>query len=311
MPRPSKKKRQQWQQRAAIVAVALGLFVIAGLAAHFVPGLKSQAVITLMPEPQCSDRFDNDGDGKNNYPLDPGCSDAQDNQEADSSAGPCDDNTDNDNDGTKDWPQDPGCPAKTDQSELGPAQCDNGIDDDGDFQIDTRDSGCTGPSDTNEGAAACEDALDNDGDGLFDFPDDPGCYAKYDSSELGTTVCDNGIDEDRDGKKDCADPSCSFEGVCTPSYTSESDDVLRSACGDKRDNDGDGTADFTSTAFLGVLMPLLPPDPGCSSALDDSERSLRECDDGFDNDGDGGADVPNDLDCSNPSDNSETLYGRQ
>jgi CSLREA domain-containing protein len=47
------------------------------------------------------------------------------------------------------------------------------------------------------------------------------------------------------------------------------------ACNDGIDNDGDGLVDY-------------PADPGCSSALDDSEKSpLLPCDDGIDNDGDG------------------------
>ena len=47
-------------------------------------------------------------------------------------------------------------------------------------------------------------------------------------------------------------------------------------CDDGIDNDQDGVVDF------------LGGDPGCSSALDDSEKSTTyECDDGIDNDGDG------------------------
>ncbi len=54
--------------------------------------------------------------------------------------------------------------------------------------------------------------------------------------------------------------------------------VLVPECGDGEDNDGDGAPDY-------------PEDPGCTSAIDLTERSpLLPCDDGIDNDGDGRVD---------------------
>jgi hypothetical protein len=46
---------------------------------------KPQLVVetTPGPQPQCSDGVDNDGDGQTDFPNDPGCTDAQDNDEAD------------------------------------------------------------------------------------------------------------------------------------------------------------------------------------------------------------------------------------
>jgi hypothetical protein len=68
---------------------------------------------------QCSDGMDNDGDGKIDYPVEPGCTSALDNDETDDCfpvAGP-------------------NCP-----------QCGNGIDDDLDGLVDTDDSRCTNAS---------------------------------------------------------------------------------------------------------------------------------------------------------------------
>ena len=56
--------------------------------------------------------------------------------------------------------------------------------------------------------AQCDDGVDNDGDGLTDTAD-PGCTDATDSSERGTTVCDDGLDNDGDGATDTADAGCS------------------------------------------------------------------------------------------------------
>lgn len=59
----------------------------------------------------------------------------------------CDDGTDDDGDGRTDFPGDPGCTSQDDTSELGAVQCDNGLDDDGNGHVDYRpdgsgDTGC-------------------------------------------------------------------------------------------------------------------------------------------------------------------------
>ncbi|MBI2078212.1 MAG: hypothetical protein HYT80_07580 [Euryarchaeota archaeon] len=62
-------------------------------------------------------------------------------------------------------------------------------------------------------------------------------------------------------------------------------------CNDRRDNDGDGAADY-------------PEDPGCSGRGDPSEHGTDACDDGIDNDEDGTADTQ-DAGCASPTDASE------
>lgn len=58
--------------------------------------------------------------------------------------------------------------------------------------------------------AACNDKTDNDGDGYTDFPSDPGCSSKKDTSELNPEIeCDDGVDNDGDNDIDYNDGGCS------------------------------------------------------------------------------------------------------
>ncbi|MGH7288144.1 MAG: choice-of-anchor Q domain-containing protein, partial [Myxococcota bacterium] len=72
--------------------------------------------------------------------------------------------------------------------------------------------------------------------------------------------------------------------------------VVPAACGNGVDEDGDGRIDFGS-------------DPGCESASDPSELSIRQCDNGRDDDNDGTVDWrgdgTGDPHCANLSDKSE------
>jgi hypothetical protein len=69
-----------------------------------------------------------------------------------------------------------------------------------------------------------------------------------------------------------------------------------SICSNGKDDDGDGLADY-------------PADPGCISAVDNSEDNPTSttyiCSDGIDNDADGLIDYPADPGCSSSTDNSE------
>ena len=156
---------------------------------------------------QCSDGVDNDGDGRIDFPADPGCSSSTDDSEADSDDSgtrgdddaACNDGIDNDGDGRIDFPSDPGCSSARDDSEAGGGtECSDRRDNDGDGRIDFPDDpGCTSAADDSEGSdggvagagggagdgAECSDGVDNDGDGRTDFPDDPQCSSESDDSE--------------------------------------------------------------------------------------------------------------------------------
>ena len=131
-----------------------------------------------------ADEVDNDGDGQIDLD-DPGCTDADDDDESDE-------------------------PVAT--------ECDDGIDNDGDGQIDLEDRGCASRGDDNEGderpLPECSDGVDNDDDGYIDYPEDPGCGSDFDGSEAEDTgpvlpQCANGLDDDNDGLVDLSDPGCS------------------------------------------------------------------------------------------------------
>ncbi|MCW5807562.1 MAG: PPC domain-containing protein [Deltaproteobacteria bacterium] len=99
-------------------------------------------------------------------------------------------------------------------------QCSDGIDNDGDGDIDyPRDLGCDDSNDDSEDSPAkpqCSDGRDNDGDGKTDFPNDPGCISALADDESddcpsgpGCPQCGNGIDDDGNGFIDFpADPGC-------------------------------------------------------------------------------------------------------
>ena len=68
----------------------------------------------------CSDGQDNDADGLVDYPADPGCTSAEDNDETDPPQ--CSDGKDNDGDGLIDFPADKGCTAAEDNDEVNPCK---------------------------------------------------------------------------------------------------------------------------------------------------------------------------------------------
>jgi hypothetical protein len=107
---------------------------------------------------QCSDGVDNDGDGRTDFPDDPGCSSAADDSEGGSGGTQCSDGVDNDGDGRIDFPNDPGCASAADDSEAG------------------------------DGSPQCSDGIDNDGDGKVDFPNDPQCSSAQDDSEADAAL---------------------------------------------------------------------------------------------------------------------------
>jgi large repetitive protein len=89
-----------------------------GYACNGTPGSRTCSIA------RCSDMQDNDGDGKIDYPADPGCESTSDNDETDDcfpTVGPscpaCSDGIDNDGDGLIDYPADPSCIAASSRFE--------------------------------------------------------------------------------------------------------------------------------------------------------------------------------------------------
>ncbi len=72
-------------------------------------------------KPRCSDGMDNDGDGKTDFPNEPGCTSTADDDETDPTPLPaCSDGMDNDMDGKTDFPMDTDCQSASGETEAAP-----------------------------------------------------------------------------------------------------------------------------------------------------------------------------------------------
>jgi hypothetical protein len=89
-------------------------------------------------------------------------------------------------------PSEPAPPPPPPPPPLPPTQCSDGIDNDGDGNVDLADSYCYGSWGTSEGPAPtrpqCRDGRDNDGDGAIDHPNDEQCVGRGDKSEAPDPV---------------------------------------------------------------------------------------------------------------------------
>lgn len=108
--------------------------------------------------------------------------------------------------------------------------CADGIDNDGDDELDCVDDDCSGFC-GEFGVDACGDGVDNDDDGTVDC-EDYGCGDVGALCESGVVTCGDGVDNDGDGLVDCAEPE-----TCA-TYCGRGAD-----CRDGIDNDGDGLVD--------------------------------------------------------------------
>jgi hypothetical protein len=195
----------------------------------------------------------------------------------------CDDGIDNDGDGDVDFPADDGCTSE--ETFLEAPECSDGVDNDGDTFVDfPTDTQCVSRADRAEvSTEQCDDGIDNDGDGLIDAFEDPNCNSPFDDIEA-TGLCSDGIDNDGDGQTDFPDDLGCFSVT--------DNDETNSVCADGIDNDSDTFTDF-------------PNDVGCNNAFDNDEANAA-CADGIDNDGDTFIDFPNDPGCETPQSNIES-----
>ncbi len=86
--------------------------------------------------------------------------------------------------------------------------CDDGVDNDGDIDIDCDDTDCAGSAACME-SANCYDGIDNDGDTFTDC-DDTDCASQC--VEAGR--CDDTMDNDQDTFVDCDDSDCDSDPAC-------------------------------------------------------------------------------------------------
>jgi hypothetical protein len=242
----------------------------------------------------CTDGIDNDGDGLIDG-ADTGC-DAID-ADADGFNGAVE----------RALGSNPGDVNSKPESLLVGGSCADGIDNDGDGNIDAKDSGCSLPNTDNDnfgntletqfganpssaastpehGAFAwtCSDGLDNDGDGLTDGAD-PGC---------------DHIDADSDGFIGAAERALGSNPASAAS-TPESI-ALAGKCSDGIDNDGDGltdaadpgcaAADTDGDTYPDVVETALGSSPSSAASKPEHAVFPATCTDGLNNDGDGATD---------------------
>lgn len=194
----------------------------------------------------------------------------------------CSDGWDNDGNGLVDYGSDPGCSSYLDTTEAGytatPTQCNDGIDNDANSVKDyPADLGCTSAADTTESGyvvTQCNDNIDNDSNGLKDYPSDLGCTSASDTSESGYTPpqCADTLDNDGDGKTDTADYGCTS--------SSDTTEAPNPQCSDNIDNDLNGVKDYPGDGGCSSLTDSTeagytpPPSPSAGVVVFDGDRNL-------------------------------------
>jgi len=268
--------------------------------------------MNLCAPPMCNDGVDDDGDGKLDYPTDPGCTSPDDNDETDTCPGA-------------------GCP-----------QCADGIDNDGDGQIDY-------PNDTISVSASGtrESCVDTDAVVKITAPTTTGTTvgAHHDTHQsCGSTTTTTAPDKpDKTYELDV--PALQSLTITTtpgtPSWTAATA-VYGPACGDTSiscstfspitltnqpasayfivvDGYSSGSGPFT-IGVTGVIAPgalcespattagivACPANYACSGTVGAKTCKPSQCSDGLDNDNDGKIDWPFDPGCSSPNDDDET-----
>lgn len=85
----------------------------------YVAGVKVPVFLqNARPVPQCMNGRDDDGDGLTDYPADPGCTCAEDEDEYNEAVPQCSNGIDDDGDELVDYPEDPGCVSPVDDNEF-------------------------------------------------------------------------------------------------------------------------------------------------------------------------------------------------
>ncbi|HEX5038155.1 MAG TPA: thrombospondin type 3 repeat-containing protein [bacterium] len=167
----------------------------------------------------------------------------------------CDDGADNDGDGKTDC-EDTDCNTNPSLCPDTEENCNNGIDDDGDGKTDCEDTDCADDTAHCSGTEDCDDNVDNDGDGKKDCEDtdcatNPACTDPDDSDGDGTTNADDLCDKDSTGNtcdstnleacfSDQTDNVCAGAGVGSGVSCSEVDDMDNDGRGNRCDEDIDG-----------------------------------------------------------------------
>ncbi|HLC99311.1 MAG TPA: PKD domain-containing protein [Candidatus Nanoarchaeia archaeon] len=269
---------------------------------------------------ECNDRADNDNDSLIDFPADPGCINATDDNETDTAVPECSDGLDNDGDSLIDFPADPGCSSPSDDDEDN-LVCTNHLNI-ANVNMEGVDllEGLTyliPNSSLSNGYIAFDYGFANNGStavllanytttmagqttrsesSIIPFIGANTTFVEGNDFNIPSNLADGfynmsvvvtGIDQNNCSQYD------RFDFFAVVNSTAPSFE-----CSDGADNDSDNLTDAA--------------DPGCYDAGsynpfdDDESDTLTECSDYFDNDNDSLIDFPADPGCANSADDNET-----
>ena len=135
---------------------------------------------------------------------------------------------------------------------------------------------------------ACKDGIDNDGDGQIDCVD-ADCFVEFTFCgqlfplvprvvpENTPMLCHDRVDNDGDGQMDCQDRNCQNvpETCCSLEFSD-------AECSDGKDNDGNGfadCADFSCSMGSFVTVCVEGSDATCADGKDNDKNGYTDCDD--------------------------------
>jgi hypothetical protein len=270
-----------------------------------VPHLGSAMVCS---KPECSDGVDDDGDGKLDFPDDPGCTSVADNDETD------------------DCPSGPNCP-----------ECGNGRDDDGDGHIDyPADPSCKSAASTSEACTTTENVaeittgttLGNTSQAFDDYKvtcagGTGGKDLTYELRLPGTTTLSINVTDPTDNffpyfallGATCGAPELACKDFAPIAQTNlAAGNYFLVVDGYDATEFGSFQIDVSGVIAAGQSCESALAQSGaltcaagstCSGVTGSRICKAAACNDGIDNDGDGKKDYPLDPGCDSPSDDTE------
>jgi len=262
--------------------------------------------MNLCEQPMCNDGVDDDGDGKNDYPTDPGCTSPDDNDETDTCPGAgcpqCADGIDNDGDGQIDYPNDLNCTSASGLSES----C---VDTDPVTDIVGLTTSGTTVGLHNDSVQVCGSSTGTAPDKSYRIH----VTMKLDSLNIVTTPTFDAVTA-------AYGPSCG--GTALSCQDTNPIALTNLNAGDVYVVvDGYSTATGTFTLGVNGIIkngescegPLVTSgvltcssSAACTGTAGMKKCVPAQCSDGLDNNNDGKIDYPNDPGCDSPSDNTET-----
>ncbi len=264
----------------------------------------------LCEPPMCNDGVDDDGDGKADFPDDPGCSDTDDNDETDTCPGAgcpqCGDGIDNDGDGHTDYPDDTNCMSASGASES----C---VDTDAVTDIAATTTAGTTVGLHNDSHPACASTT------TTTAPEKT--YRLHLTQQLVSLSITSLASSSFSDSVAVYGPSCGGTALACETFD-EPIALTNIAAGDLFvvvDGYSSGSGTFTLNVS-GVIKngescegPLVTSgvltcatSATCTGPAGMKTCVPAQCSDGLDNNGDGKIDYPTDPGCDSPSDNTET-----